>query len=201
MKTRIDIINYLICKYNYNTYLEIGVSTGECITAVNVSTKDGVDPSPRHPEVNFPVTSDVFFANLKPEKKYDLIFIDGLHLFEQVIKDVNNSLKHLKENGIIVLHDCNPTDYLLQIRDMEDFNLSCWTGDVWKTILHFRENENLDVCVVDTDYGIGLIKPGHQKVYTNPFRQNSQEFAYEHLVYDRKNILNLITIEEFLQKY
>jgi Methyltransferase domain len=201
MKTRIDIINYLISKYNYNTYLEIGVSTGECIAAINVNYKDGVDPQPRHPAVNYPITSDIFFANLEPEKKYDLIFIDGLHLYEQVIKDVNNSLKHLQENGIIVLHDCNPTDYLLQIRNIQDFNLSSWTGDVWKAILHFRKKENLNVYVVDTDYGIGLIKPGYQDVYINSFRQKTEEFEYEHLVHDRQNILNLITIEEFLQKF
>ena len=88
---RISIINDLITKYDFKSYLEIGVrNTFECFDLINCETKDGVDPSPRHPEVNFPVTSDVFFANLKPEKKYDLIFIDGLHLFEQVIKDVNN---------------------------------------------------------------------------------------------------------------
>ena len=201
MNTRVDIINYLIDKYNYKSYLEIGVQGGYCIERVNALTKDGVDPTPLHPAVNYAMTSNTFFSELQEHKKYDLVFIDGLHLYEQVIRDVNNSLYNLNTGGIILLHDCNPADYLYQIRTPEEFFLDAWTGDVWKAILHFRENNKLDVCVVDTDHGIGIIKPGTQKVYKNKYLQATQEFNYEHLVYDRKNILNLITIEEFLQKY
>ena len=52
--------------------------------------------------------SDDYFSSLDKTIKYDLIFIDGLHLEHQVDKDINNSLNHLSENGVIIIHDCNP---------------------------------------------------------------------------------------------
>ena len=56
------------------------------------------------------MTSDDFFAKnqiLLSENKLDLTFIDGLHTYKQSLQDTLNTLKHLDEKGIIVLHDCN----------------------------------------------------------------------------------------------
>ena len=52
------------------------------------------------------MTSDEFFSQNK--ETFDLIFIDGLHIHEQVLKDIDNSLNVLNENGVILLHDCLP---------------------------------------------------------------------------------------------
>ena len=54
-------------------------------------------------------TSDEFFKNNK--EKFDLIFLDGLHTYHQTIKDINNSLRNLNSNGIIIIHDCLPKKY------------------------------------------------------------------------------------------
>ena len=109
---RSEIINHFITKYNFVNYLEIGVFNGDCITKVIAQHKDGVDPGAEgvvHPEVNYPITSDEFFELIKDhDVKYDIVFIDGLHHSDQVIKDINNSLKHTIDDGIIVMHDCNP---------------------------------------------------------------------------------------------
>lgn len=48
-------------------------------------------------------TSDDFFKHNK--KKYDVIFIDGSHDKEQVIKDSLNAYDCLSEEGIIIWHD------------------------------------------------------------------------------------------------
>ena len=45
---------------------------------------------------------------LKNTKKFDVIFIDGLHEYYQIRKDVINSLKYLDKNGYIVIHDLFP---------------------------------------------------------------------------------------------
>ena len=42
------------------------------------------------------------------DKKFDIIFIDGLHHYEQVIVDINNALSVLNDNGHILVHDCLP---------------------------------------------------------------------------------------------
>ena len=48
-------------------------------------------------------TSDEFF--LENKSKFDLIYIDGNHLFEFVKKDIENSLKFINDDGLIVLDD------------------------------------------------------------------------------------------------
>ena len=116
MMTRTEIINSLIHEYNYKSYLEIGVNTpsqpGYNWIGVKIPVKHGVDPNV---ETTFKMTSDEFFKN-HIAQKYDIIFIDGLHLFEQVYKDIINSLLYLNDNGTIVVHDCNPLEEITQRR-------------------------------------------------------------------------------------
>lgn len=112
--SRCDIINYFIENRNYKKYLEIGVFDGKNIENVICENKMGVDPSPICSKETLEkyiikTTSDNFFKLLDEdssnENKFDIIFIDGDHHYQQVIKDIYNSLKHLSENGIILLHD------------------------------------------------------------------------------------------------
>ena len=50
--------------------------------------------------IHFETSSDVFFNSVNTSIQYDLIYIDGLHTPEQVIKDINNSCARLSYNGI-----------------------------------------------------------------------------------------------------
>ncbi len=80
--------------------------------------KTGVDPSPRRVLAEWEMhqmTSDAFFAT--NTSKFDLIFIDGLHTSDQVIKDIFNALAALAKNGVIAVHDCNPMTEEAQVRD------------------------------------------------------------------------------------
>ena len=92
---RWNIINSLIDEFDYKSYLEIGVRRRGNFNRINCVLKDGVDPNGQG---NYKTTSDKFFAlpNVK-KKKWDIIFIDGLHIDEQVNRDIKNSLKHLTE--------------------------------------------------------------------------------------------------------
>ena len=92
--------------------------------------KIGVDPVSGG---NYRGKSDDFFSNNK--KKFDLIFIDGLHEYQQVRKDILNSIKCLKEGGFILVHDCLPRSISAQA--VPRFR-NIWTGDVWKAIDEFR---------------------------------------------------------------
>tara|TARA_B100000900_G_C20595580_1_gene723270 strand:+ start:3143 stop:3799 length:657 start_codon:yes stop_codon:yes gene_type:complete len=136
---RSTLINYLFQKYSLKNphYLEIGVWQGKTFKNVNSNNKDGVDPG-QYCEckyVNYKMTSDDFFINNK-EKKYDFIFIDGLHTAFQVAKDIKNSLEHLNDGGIIMLDDVFPHCE----REQEALNLKkvgAQTGDVWKSVYHY----------------------------------------------------------------
>ena len=197
---RFHIINYLIEKYNLINYLEIGVFKGENIREIKVLHKDGVDPGVEGytpPEVNYPMGSDEFFELIKGHEdiKYDIIFIDGLHKYSQVKKDIENSLNHLQPNGFILMHDCNPVSYDAQIPNRKTI---AWNGDVWKAFVEFKQNNpNFNCCVVDTDFGVGFIKNNGESFNSTPLL----DMDYPTFDSDRKQLLNLITWDEFKATY
>jgi hypothetical protein len=202
---RYDIINNLIQKYDYKTYLEIGVrNSDECFNLINCETKHSVDPGYENDknQVDYPFTSDNFFRllenkelNLPATYKWDIIFIDGLHISNQVEKDILNSLNHLSKNGVIVLHDCNPPNLWMAREDyIIDGIAHGWNGTVWKSIYKLRATRpDLFVCTVDTDYGIGIVKRGKQECcdFNNSF------YEYKEFEKNKKEHLNLISIKEF----
>ena len=196
---RYDIINYLIEKYKLINYLEIGVFKGENIREVKAPHKDGVDPGVEGytpPEVNYPMTSDSFFELIKghDDIKYDIIFIDGLHHADQVEKDIKNALNHIVKDGFILLHDCNPVSYEAQLVPRQTI---AWNGDVWKAFVDFKAHYPMMECsVVDTDFGVGVIKVG-ERVCT--LQANIWEWDYFNS--NRKQLLNLITWDEFKATY
>ena len=110
-KTRFEIVQNIIKKKNYKKYLEIGCFDDELFNYVNCENKVGVDPVSGG---TVRATSDQFFKDNK--EKFDCVFIDGLHEYHQVKKDIFNSLKFLNDDGIILLHDCLPNNYYQQAR-------------------------------------------------------------------------------------
>lgn len=70
----------------------------------------------------------------------DLAFLDGLHFFEFLLRDFINTEKHCKNNSIVILHDCIPTDAYTAVRESDSPMLTLarrageWAGDVWRTV-------------------------------------------------------------------
>lgn len=207
---RVDIINHLIKKFNYNNYLEIGVRLkSDCFDLIHIKKKTSVDPGYETNEeiYDYKMESDIFFKNLnegqtefKPNHTWDIILIDGLHLAEQVERDIVNSLQHLSPNGTIVLHDCNPTDEMIA---RESFRPNWqhtpeWSGTVWKAFYKFRHtHSDLSMYCVDTDWGVGIIRRGTQVLAPddNPY------YSYNKFASNRAVYLNLISTEQFIQRF
>jgi len=201
---RTSLINHFLAKSEKKKYLEIGVYKGLCLNSISADIKDSIDPDISTP-ASYKMTSDEFFDNVAPTLgyKYDVIFIDGLHHTEQVDKDISNSLLYLEPNGIIILHDCNPISEMRQQVppnfDIQEFG---WNGDVWKSIVKFRKNyssDNYNTFVVNADEGLGVIQnniPGLNLNLKIPKNLN-----YKFFDENRKELLNLIEINEFEQLY
>jgi hypothetical protein len=193
---RTDIINHLIEVKGYQKYLEIGVQFPESnFFKVDAEYKTGVEPYPVTDLLQksiIELTSDMFFKSLEDNVKYDIIFIDGLHTREQCLADILNSLKHLSDNGTILVHDCLPTaEYQTSIED----NGREWTGDVWKSIVDIKAKDGLDVSTIDTDWGIGCIRLNAENVgFENPI-----DLTWENYELLKHELLNIKSLDQWIK--
>lgn len=230
---RYHIIQKIIDAINAQTYLEIGIRTGSIINRIKAPVKIGVDPA-----INFTkkmkikkklglldfhiyeMRSDEFFHE-QAEKIYgttgvDVVFIDGLHEYRQVLRDVKNTLKYLNNTGVIIVHDCNPLNYAGAYPVKESFDElkelidegqipgwnDCWNGDVWKAIVHLRiEHDDLNIFTIDLDWGLGIITKGIGKKLADLSVSDLEKADYSLLEAKRAEYLNLRPpsfISEFL---
>jgi hypothetical protein len=158
------------------TYLEIGVSKGATLALAQCPTI-GVDPQFEidRPVLDgksmcclFQMPSDRFFENHNPKamfgKPIDMAFLDGMHLFEFLLRDFINVERHCRRESVVLLHDCVPPDEYAARRDQSDHRLrehsthaDWWAGDVWKVLSILRiHRPDLRVVVFDA-HPTGLV--------------------------------------------
>ena len=191
---RLNIINKIISDFKIKSYLEIGCDQDEVFSKVNVENKVGVDPVSGG---NVRLTSDAFFE--KNSDFFDLIFIDGLHEYSQVKKDIINSLKILNPKGIILIHDCMPLSYLDQAIPRGQRK---WNGDVWKSIVELRARKDVFTCVGCFDQGIGMILKRKNDQVLELSKDNNFKFkdlSYENYYHNYEKYLNLIDHNKFFE--
>lgn len=153
--TRLQVLNQIAATVKAKSYLEIGVQAGHVFNGVFVQRKVGVDPDPESAATVI-ATSDDYFQTLPEDVKFDLIFIDGLHLAEQVERDVESAIRHIAPRGFIALHDCDPPSEAAGGREMCP---GVWCGDVWKAWTSLRWTLSRPTFTIDTDLGLGVILP------------------------------------------
>jgi hypothetical protein len=188
---RIQIIQKIIDTNKFNSYLEIGCYNDDCFSKINASKKVGVDPFLGG---NVRMTSDDFF-NINKEK-FDCIFIDGLHIYEQVKKDIINSLKFLNDNGVILVHDCLPESIYEQAvpRSKRRFK-----GDSWKAIVEMRTRKEIDTytCIADEGLGIILKRKNHNLLNIN--ENNFKKLSFKDYYYNTLSYMNLISVKDLFK--
>jgi len=160
---RMSFILSAIQKFKNCKYLEIGCANNVCFSSIPLIDKIGVDPENGG---NVRDTSDNFFKNNK--KNFDVIFIDGLHQYEQCRKDIINSLKVLNENGFIFLHDMMPRSW---VEENVPRLQKVWSGDVWKVSLELIKTKGVDFFIIIADHGVGVIRKKKKDViYHNDYK-------------------------------
>jgi hypothetical protein len=158
-----------ILKKDEISYLEIGIENANTFVNVRAEKKIGVDPFPlRRPPLHDngmfirATTSEKFFK--ENSTLFDLVFIDGLHTYEQTYEDVLNSFSSGSEQCLVLVDDVIPSDTYAALRSQLECQIlkhkngipnNYWMGDVfkllplltnfhkefcWSTI--FEENEN-----------------------------------------------------------
>jgi hypothetical protein len=124
------------------------------------------------------------------DESIDFFFIDGDHSYKQSLKDVENSLCRLSENGVIIMHDVNPSRRYMQVEPKPDIAHK-WCGGCWKTFAKLRMTRpNLWMAMIPDDLGCGIIKFGKQICYpTSPLNWN---LFTEH----KQELMNIITVDQ-----
>lgn len=186
--TRQFLVQEIINIKKYDSYLEIGTFHDELFSQVKCKKKVGVDPVSGG---TIRKTSDEFFKTNKDT--FDCIFIDGLHYYSQVKKDIQNSLKILRPNGIILLHDCLPNNHFEQAVPRCQIT---WNGDVWKAIVECRVQENIDTYTCYADFGIGIIFNRDNRNILKLDIDDFNKIKFDEYFYNHKEYMNIIEFED-----
>jgi hypothetical protein len=193
---RISFVQRSIARFNYETckYLEIGTYQNETFNSIPLPKKNkfGVDPESGG---NIRLTSDEFFKINK--KKFNVIFIDGLHNYEQCQRDILNSLNSLQKNGIILIHDLLPKN---KFYSMIPRKQDAWTGDIWKIAVELINSRNVKFVIANIDHGVGIIKPqknyNYKKMNKLLLNENYKSFYYN--FYKKLPIVNSEVALQFI---
>ncbi len=151
----LEILTFMHKFLQPQSYVEIGVEFGTTLKLVSSQTKAvGIDPNPQVKGTLtdnislYRQTSDDFFKSGELSSllggPFALAFIDGLHIFEQVLRDFINLEKHASAKSLVVIHDCLPLDRRTASRTR---TTQFWSGDVWK-IVPCLKNERPELNII-----------------------------------------------------
>jgi len=208
-------------------YLEIGVDYGHtfgnileklpCGTDIR---KVGVDPYGTYTEGVTRMTSQMYFAlnEVFWHHKFDVIYIDGCHFAPIVDQEIEQSLKILNPNGIILLDDTIPLTEESQRVTPEGFVDYCESvsfpvntshieavpsltgyphvqGDAWKSVARLRmTRRDVSICSA-TNWCTTFVMRGEQELIKEV---GYEKMDWEYYKLNFKDILNpVITQDEF----
>lgn len=184
-RNRIALVNLLGHDRIEGDYLEIGCDRDELFDAVAMANRTGVDPN-RGGTVR--AESDQFFAT--DQRKFDVIWIDGLHTYDQIRRDVVNSMRALKAGGWVGIHDLLPRNWI-EAYSPRLYSEGAWSGDVWKVAFELARTPGIDFRIVNIDRGVGVfhLTQGNAKLFDMRRELEPATFAYLHANIGKLNVI------------
>jgi len=211
IKNRAMFIKNIIEHKKFNKYLEIGLSHNPLAPyrlLNNIETKHSVDTD-SSTGADFVADSDTFFraleseffASLEKDYKWDVIFIDGNHNAEQVFKDLNNSINHLSEDGVIFVHDILPSEYSRTL-EVELPHVPLSLCDAWK-VIHYCLKNRPDIHICSLEEGdpnpCGLAVITMTKNNRKLLNLNENLFyQFSQILQNKSRLMNVISEDDIL---
>ena len=219
-----DIINGLAARHGFTSYLEICTPTtgnryGEIDRRQFTSRSrlmyrwcaeacDGY-------RIDYPIEGEAIEGALSDLRRrgqlYDVILVDPWHGYESSLRDMRSALTMLKEDGVLVVHDCSPPSLH---HASPSYILGGWCGLTYAAMIDFVAAEpGLDLYTVDADFGCAIIRRRSAVQATGAsmrpdpaamtgWRAVGSDFVERYRYFDnrRADLLNLLTIGEFLDR-
>jgi hypothetical protein len=214
-----DIINLLGRTNGYASYLEIASrTTGQKFALVSekiFQTKkralynvpdDYADGLPVHYRSGELSAQRCLQELIGSGQTFDIVFVDPYHSYDASAIDIELGWRLVKPGGVMVVHDCNPTDELVA---SAEFHGGSWCGQTYLAFLDFvARRPELAYCVVDTDWGVGLVfqRQGHApKLFCDlPARHDLGALNlkdWKVFEAQRRRVLRLISEKQFLNTF
>ena len=172
---RASVINLVLAAKPDARYLEIGCASNDTFNTIIAKRKIGVDPGSGG---THRMTSDEFFGSWTGEP-FDVVFIDGLHTYEQAAKDIRKSLKILDHGGWILLHDMLPCNWLQEHVPQLQRE---WTGNVWKVAFELARTEGIEFKIFKIDYGVGVLRALSRNVQVSDLANELGDKQFYYLI-------------------
>src|SRR5882724_816270 len=215
-----DLINALAKKNGYQSYLEIcTTSTGGRFWKIDRKQlrvchrlvyrcpewfEDGHD-------ITYRSTNESINNLLPGAHTYDIVFVDPWHTFECSMRDLQAGLSVLREDGVMIVHDCCPANQKLANPLPNEV---CWCGVTYCAYIELLlSRRDLVYYTVDTDFGCGVVKKKSREGTLKTEHRVTDELAerwrtqrsqnadmFELFCNHKRELLNLISAEEFLAR-
>lgn len=170
-----DFISIIASIKKPNIYVELGLYQGDTMSKViNFCNKAyGIDLIPNNHlyilQNNFSNKLKIYYEKTEDffthfTEKIDMAFIDADHSYGSVIKDFNNVLNLLSDDGIIFLHDTDPEDNKLFDKG--------YCGDSYKIVSEFEKRNDINIITLPlTEAGLSIVmKKNSTRTYLRNFK-------------------------------
>lgn len=216
---RWDVIQALLNRFDHPRYIEVGVSTGSTFHRLDAAHKVAVDPKfrfdweqeqrDRGPATEYhQVTSDEYFGSIvTDENQFDVIYLDGLHTFEQTLRDLTNALAHLAPRGVIVIDDVRPPSYHASLASQANYHKLrvhvndtrlAWMGDVYKVVWMIDTFfQSLQYRTISNNHGQAVIWRERRQSVRQRTTAEIADLSFESFVLSR-NVLQLRRFDQII---
>jgi hypothetical protein len=160
-----DVVEELAAASDARTYLQLVTPT----TAIEHSARTATLPFATSEPLTYQVIGHGFpgvpadmptFDDIEPTMagtRFDIVFTDPWHTIDHSRRALRWAFDRIAPDGWLVVHDCWPT--APELLGPYGGYPAAWCGDTWRAFQELARAQRNPWCVIDSDFGIGVIGP------------------------------------------
>lgn len=133
---------------------------------------------PYGPRPDLPTVDHI--ESMVPGELFDIVFVDPWHSMDDSRAVLRWGFGRVALGGFLVVHDCWPS--ALELLGDYPGRGASWCGDTWRAFQELARGQANSWCVINDDYGIGIIGPvmvpGVQSVVINTMSNPAAQWQW-----------------------